>query len=126
MKFWRLILPILFFGALFRVSSEESLPELPMLQPSAYASEMEEAFVAVCEQIGNMAGELPLIQNHATPVWHRVLRKSEVRTVKSLRPEVGVRSCGSWSAPVIESYHLAFFAEPRPVERLRVLRRLRI
>ena len=99
---------------------------VPTLRASAYASEMEAAFVAVCEHIGSMPCELPLLRTSVGVEWGGSSRTLSVRPCKWAKIEGGVRARGGWSPAVAGSYHLAFFAEPRPLERLRVLRRLRI
>lgn len=126
MKLWRLIAIFLLFGALYEASEEPALPSVPSIRASSCASPTEEAWAELCDYIGQMPCELPLLRPRSGVEWGGPSRTLSIRPHKSVKVEGGVSARGSWSAAVAGSYHLAFFAEPRPVERLRVLRRLRI
>lgn len=114
------------FGALYEGSREVSVAPVPTLQAATYSSEMEESYVAVCRQLVQMPCELPVFQIKLGSEYNSATRLTAPRLHKLLRPDLGVRARGSWAAPVAESHHLTFLAEPTPVEWLRVLCRLRI
>lgn len=126
MKFWRLVWTLLLFGALYEGSREEGAVRVPTLQAASYNSEMEESYLAVCRQLVQMPCELPVFQIKLGPEYNTGTRSVVLRLQKLLRMDVGVRARGSWAAPIAESHHLTFLAEPTPVEWLRVLCRLRI